>query len=38
MLQAAWEEVLQPVTGCRSYDELLAKLDEELYSGWYDVP
>ncbi len=38
MLQRAWEDVLGPVTGCDSYDELLAKLDDELYSGWYDGP
>ena len=38
MLQRAWEEVLQPVTGCGSYEELLAKLDEEMFSVWNDAP
>lgn len=34
MLKKAWEDVMQPVTGCASYGELLIKLRDELYSDW----
>ena len=35
MLQRAWDDVLLPATGCRSYEELLDQLYQELYSDWF---
>lgn len=35
MLQAKWMDVVYPVTGCTTYDDLRKQLDEELYKNWW---
>lgn len=35
LLQKAWNDVLLPATGCRSYDALLESLHQELYQDWF---